>query len=102
MDDPKAYTKPWTVTLKQRIVVDTELLDCVCLENERIRNTLLPDEITLLLMPARVPSKGVTQKIHRGGEIRRERRSTKRLATASRTEVATSLTLIAINGATGG
>ena len=25
VDDPKAYTKPWTVTLKQRIVVDTEL-----------------------------------------------------------------------------
>ncbi len=27
VDDPKAYTKPWTVTLKQRIVVDTELID---------------------------------------------------------------------------
>ena len=25
VDDPKAYTKPWTVTLKQRIVVDAEL-----------------------------------------------------------------------------
>ena len=35
VDDPKAYTKLWTVTLKQRIVVDTELLDCVCLENEK-------------------------------------------------------------------
>jgi hypothetical protein len=27
VDDPKAYTKPWTVKLKQRIVVDTELVD---------------------------------------------------------------------------
>jgi hypothetical protein len=35
VDDPKAYTKPWTVTLKQRIVVDTELVDEVCLENEQ-------------------------------------------------------------------
>lgn len=35
MDDPKAYTKPWTVTLKQRIVVDTELVDEICLENEK-------------------------------------------------------------------
>jgi hypothetical protein len=35
VDDPKAYTKPWTVTLKQRIVVDTELVDEICLENER-------------------------------------------------------------------
>ena len=35
VDDPKAYTKPWTVTLNQRIVVDTELVDEVCLENEK-------------------------------------------------------------------
>jgi hypothetical protein len=35
VDDPKAYTRPWTVTLKQRIVVDTELIDEICLENEK-------------------------------------------------------------------
>ena len=35
VDDPKAYTKPWTVTLKERIVVDTDLVDEICLENER-------------------------------------------------------------------
>jgi hypothetical protein len=35
VDDPKAYTKPWTVTLRQRIVVDAELIDEVCLENEQ-------------------------------------------------------------------
>ena len=35
VDDPKAYTKPWNVTLKQRIVVDTELIDEICLENEQ-------------------------------------------------------------------
>jgi hypothetical protein len=35
VDDPKAYTKPWTVTLKQRIVVDTDLIDEICLENEQ-------------------------------------------------------------------
>lgn len=34
VDDPKAYTKPWSVTLRQRIVVDAELIDEVCLENE--------------------------------------------------------------------
>ena len=27
VDDPKAYTKPWKVTLKQRLAVDTELVD---------------------------------------------------------------------------
>jgi hypothetical protein len=35
VDDPKAYTKAWTVKLNQPIVVDTELLDYICLENER-------------------------------------------------------------------
>ena len=35
VDDPKGYTKPWTVTLKQRIVVDAELIDEICLENEK-------------------------------------------------------------------
>ena len=35
VDDPKAYTKPWTVTLKQRIVIDTELTEEICLENEQ-------------------------------------------------------------------
>jgi hypothetical protein len=35
VDDPKAYTKPWTITMTQRIVVDTELVDEFCLENEK-------------------------------------------------------------------
>jgi len=35
VDDPKAYTKPWTVTLKERIVVDAELIDEICLEDEQ-------------------------------------------------------------------
>ena len=37
VDDSKAYTRPWTVTLKQAIVVDTELVDEICLENEKSR-----------------------------------------------------------------
>jgi hypothetical protein len=35
VNDPKAYTKPWTITLKQAIQVDTELADEICLENEK-------------------------------------------------------------------
>jgi len=30
VDDPKAYTKPWTVLLKQRIMLDTELIEFIC------------------------------------------------------------------------
>lgn len=35
VDDPKAYTRPWTVTLKERIVVDTDLIDEICIEDEQ-------------------------------------------------------------------
>jgi hypothetical protein len=35
IDDPKAYTKPFTVKLNQFIVLNTELLDDVCAENEK-------------------------------------------------------------------
>ena len=35
VDDPKAYTRPWTVTLHQNLVLDTELIEETCLENER-------------------------------------------------------------------
>jgi hypothetical protein len=34
VDDPKAYTKPWTFRMIDKIVLDTELIDEVCLENE--------------------------------------------------------------------
>jgi hypothetical protein len=35
VDDPKAYTKPWTIKLNQPYVADTEMLDYICLENEK-------------------------------------------------------------------
>jgi len=35
VDDPTAYTRPWTVTLRQRIALNTELVDEICLENEK-------------------------------------------------------------------
>jgi hypothetical protein len=35
VDDPKAYTRPWTVRLNQHIALDTDLLEYACLENEK-------------------------------------------------------------------
>jgi hypothetical protein len=35
IDDPKAYTRPWTIDLKQHLMVDTDLLEYACLENEK-------------------------------------------------------------------
>jgi hypothetical protein len=37
VDDPKAYSRPWTVTLNQDLAVDTELLDYHCTDNEKAR-----------------------------------------------------------------
>ena len=35
VDDPKAYTAPWTVKMNSFIVLDTELIDYICMENEK-------------------------------------------------------------------
>jgi len=35
IDDPKAYTKPWTVRVNQRLLVDTELIEFICNENQQ-------------------------------------------------------------------
>lgn len=35
VDDPKAYTKPWTVKVTHRIMLDTDLIEFVCQENEK-------------------------------------------------------------------
>lgn len=34
-DDPKAYTKPWTVKLHYTIKLDSDILDYICMENEK-------------------------------------------------------------------
>ena len=35
VDDPKAYTKPWTIRVKQTLAVDTDLLEFFCMDNEK-------------------------------------------------------------------
>jgi hypothetical protein len=39
-DDPKVYTKPWTVTLPFELYPDTELIESIC-ENERDRDHIV-------------------------------------------------------------
>jgi len=41
IDDPKAYTRPWTIKLIHKIVLDTDLIDYMCVENERDIHRLL-------------------------------------------------------------
>ena len=40
IDDPKAYTKPWSANLKVHLLPDTELLEMIC-ENEKDRGRLI-------------------------------------------------------------
>jgi len=35
VNDPVSYTKPWSIHMSHVIVLDTELLDMICLENEK-------------------------------------------------------------------
>ena len=41
VDDPKAYTAPWTIKLNHNIVLDTELIDYICAENEKDAGRLI-------------------------------------------------------------
>jgi hypothetical protein len=40
VDDPKAYTRPWSVTLRQQFAADTELIDEICAEGEKFSKQL--------------------------------------------------------------
>jgi hypothetical protein len=35
VNDPKAYTKPWSVTIEMALQVDTQMLEEICLDNEQ-------------------------------------------------------------------
>lgn len=37
VEDPKAYTKPWTVRIDQRLIVDQDLIEFECNENQTFR-----------------------------------------------------------------
>ena len=43
LDDPKAYAKPFTVRINQRVVVDEELIEFVCNENQQFRRRVKID-----------------------------------------------------------
>jgi hypothetical protein len=43
LEDPKAYTKPWTVRIDHRIVPEGELIEFVCNENQQFRRRIKID-----------------------------------------------------------
>jgi hypothetical protein len=40
IEDPKAYTKPWTVRVDQRLLPDQELIEFVCNENQQFERRI--------------------------------------------------------------
>jgi len=55
IDDPKAYTKPFTVRVNQRLMVDQEMIEFICNENERSTHHIDPPE--WMKKPAAAPTK---------------------------------------------
>jgi hypothetical protein len=55
IDDSKAYTKPFTVRVNQRIMVDQEMIEFICNENERSTHHIEPPE--WMKKPAPAPAK---------------------------------------------
>jgi hypothetical protein len=43
LEDPKAYTKPWTVRVDQRLFPDQELIEFECNENQQFRRKVKID-----------------------------------------------------------
>ena len=43
LDDPKAYTKPWTVRVDFRIRPEEEMIEFVCNENQQFRKLIKID-----------------------------------------------------------
>ena len=43
VEDPKAYTKPWTVRVDQRIMPDEEPIEFICNENQQFRRRIKID-----------------------------------------------------------
>ena len=43
LEDPKAYSKPFTVRINQRIMVDEELIEFICNENQQFRRRVKID-----------------------------------------------------------
>jgi hypothetical protein len=44
IEDPKAYTKPWTVRVDQRLLPDQELIEFICNENQQFGSRIQLDQ----------------------------------------------------------
>jgi hypothetical protein len=47
INDPKAYTAPWSVKIEEPLILDSELIDYYCLENERDSSHMRTQDVPL-------------------------------------------------------
>ena len=43
VDDPKAYTSPFTVRINQQLMADDQLIEFICNENQQLRRRVKVD-----------------------------------------------------------
>jgi hypothetical protein len=43
VSDPKVFTKTWTVALHMKPMLDTEMMDLMCMDNNKDIEHLVPD-----------------------------------------------------------
>ena len=69
LDDPKAYTKPWTIRMNLELAPDTEMLEFVC-ENEKDRSHMLSNSrSTIKVAPAILAKYAGRYEIEDSGKI---------------------------------
>jgi len=73
IDDPKAYTKPWTISIPMELMPDTEILEYVCNENEKDRSHMVgkatdPAEVAKL-SPGLLDAYTGVYEIREGGRV---------------------------------
>ena len=60
-DDPKTYTRPWTVPVNAQLLPDSELLEFVCNENEKSRERYTGDATTHKAREVKLPPAVLTR-----------------------------------------
>lgn len=60
-DDPKTYTRPWTISMDVQLAPDTELIEFVCNENEKSSRRYTGDATDLIARAVKLPPAVLTR-----------------------------------------
>ena len=60
-DDPRTYTRPWTISMDVQLAPDTELIEFVCNENEKSSRRYTGDATDLIARAVTLPPAALTR-----------------------------------------